>query len=231
MRSTLGGIVLFSILGLVVQAGFAADEKKDDKKPEPDKKDTPEKLIKQGQLPGKILSIDETKKSIKFQLSYSLPKLNENEYRAYVQAQVDYARALAKKDLNGVRNAMNSMAQHQRNLYTYEQKTKDLDLQTIDDVVVRLANPPPAFDDKGHPKKYTKKELDELKGPNKKLPGYEAEFSSLRGGQTAVLYLVKKKDDKKEPMPKPKTKEELEEAMLANLPQVSMILIVVEPKD
>ena len=32
-------------------------------------------------------------------------------------------------------------------------------------------------------------------------------------------------------MPKPKTKEELEEALLANLPQVSMVVILVEPKE
>jgi hypothetical protein len=227
MRSTICGIALLAILGVLARSSPAADDKKAD-----EKKDTPEKLVKQGQLPGKILAIDETKKSIKFQLTYTIPKLNEGEYRGLLQAQGDYQRALARKDANAARNAANAAAQHQARLYTYEKKTKDLDLQTTDEVIVRAANPPPAFDDKGAMKKYTKKELDELKGPDKKLPGYTAEFSSLRSGQMAILYLVKKKDDgKKEPMPKPKTKEELEEAMLANLPQVNMIVIVSEPKD
>jgi hypothetical protein len=223
MRSKLCGLAILAVFGLLARAGFAADEKK------ADEKNTPEKMIKQGQLTGKIVAVDETKKSLKIQLTYSLPKFNQGEYNGLLQAQRDYQNALARRDANAARNAANAVAQHQAKLYTYEQKTKDIDLQTIDEVVVRAAAPPPAFDDKGQLKKYTKKELDELKGPDKKLPGYTADFGSLRNGQVVMVTLVKKKDDKKEPMVKPKTKEELEEAMLANLPQVSMVIIVTEP--
>jgi hypothetical protein len=47
-----------------------------------------------------------------------------------------------------------------------------------------------AFDEKGNPKKYTAKELAELKGPDKSLPGYQSSIESLRAGQTVQLTLV-----------------------------------------
>jgi hypothetical protein len=233
--------VLALVLGLLARTGLAADDKKDDKKADTkkdDKKaDTPEKMVKQGQLTGQLLSVNETDKTLEVELTYSIPKLNDGEYRAMLQAQVDYQKAIAKRDVNGARNAASAAAQHQAKLYTYEKKTKKLKLTMIEDVIVRAANPPPQFDDKGQPKKYTKKELDELKGPNKKLPGFETEgLSALRPRQTLALTLVKKKEDKDKEKERPKpnqklTKEEMEEALLANLPEVSMVMILAEPKE
>lgn len=59
------------------------------------------------------------------------------------------------------------------------------------------------FDDKGNPRKYTRKELDAMKGKDKTLPGYESSTGELRAGQTVQLTLAsaprpaggKKKDD------------------------------------
>ena len=42
-----------------------------------------------------------------------------------------------------------------------------------------MLNPPEAFDDKGRAKKYTPKELKELKGDDLKTPGYPGDFSDL----------------------------------------------------
>ncbi|MCY2942648.1 MAG: hypothetical protein NTV50_13410 [Planctomycetota bacterium] len=82
-----------------------------------------------------------------------------------------------------------------------------------DDVKIRLLNPPDAFDDKGRAKKYTPKELKELKGDDLKTPGYPADFSDLkndsivnltlmqkplkpvRGGATGLVGVAGKKDD------------------------------------
>ena len=50
---------------------------------------------------------------------------------------------------------------------------------------VRTFDLPPNYDEKGNPKKYTKAELQKLKGDDpaeKKLPGYKADFSDLRNG-------------------------------------------------
>ena len=54
-----------------------------------------------------------------------------------------------------------------------------------DDVKIRLLNPPEAFDDKGRAKKYTPKELKELKGddlktPIKKYPNIRLEIAEGR---------------------------------------------------
>src|SRR5580692_1107206 len=50
---------------------------------------------------------------------------------------------------------------------------------------VRTFDLPPNYDEKGNPKKYTKAELQKLKGDDpaeKKLPGYKSDFSELKVG-------------------------------------------------
>lgn len=92
-------------------------------------------------------------------------------------------------------------------------KMEDIELLLKDDVKIRQANPPEAFDDKGRPKKYNPKELKELKGDDLKSPGYPADFSDLtsqsivnvtlmqkpqkpvRGGNTGLVGVAGKKED------------------------------------
>ena len=92
-------------------------------------------------------------------------------------------------------------------------KMEDIELLLKDDVKIRQANPPEAFDDKGRPKKYTVKELKELKGDDLKAPGYPADFSDLinqsivnvtlmqkpqksaRGGNSGLIGVAGKKED------------------------------------
>jgi len=71
----------------------------------------------------------------------------------------------------------------------------DLDIPA--DVVVRSMQPAEAYDDKGNPKKYTAAELKELKGDDPKLPGYTADFNTLKTGQIAKIHFGKKKDPAK----------------------------------
>ena len=92
-------------------------------------------------------------------------------------------------------------------------KMEDIELLLKDDVKIRQFNPPEAFDDKGRPKKYTIKELKELKGDDLKTPGYPADFSDLinqsivnvtlmqkpqksaRGGNSGLIGVAGKKED------------------------------------
>ena len=92
-------------------------------------------------------------------------------------------------------------------------KMEDIELLLKDDVKIRQFNPPEAFDDKGRPKKYTPKELKELKGDDLKTPGYPADFSDLtnqtivnvtlmqkpqkpvRGGNSGLVGVAGKKED------------------------------------
>jgi hypothetical protein len=243
MKRLLSGLALFCVFGLISATGYAqnANAKKDDVKKDDaakkddakkdDKKDEPnsEKMLKAGQLSGKVVHVDESKRGLKVQLTYGIPKLNDGEYRAMLDDQAKYAAAIARKDFRAAANHQAYAAMHQAKLYTMEKKTKDVELQTTDDLVVRVAQPPAAFDDKGLPKKYTQKELDELKGPNKKLPGYNADFSDLRSGQMISIELVKKQNTEKPP--KFKTKEEETEWTMANLPKAHMVVIVAEPQE
>ena len=89
---------------------------------------------------------------------------------------------------------------------------QDVKVMTTDDVKVRTKNPPVAYDDKGNKKKYTAKELKELKGNDPKLPGYTAEFNDLKHNQVVEVSLVRKKGDKN-----------------AKQPLASVILIVTQP--
>jgi hypothetical protein len=70
-----------------------------------------------------------------------------------------------------------------------ETHQQNLGIQVDEEVVVRRLTPLPQFDDKGKPKKPTTEELKALKGPDPKLPGYAAEFSDLKPGQTVLLTL------------------------------------------
>lgn len=85
-----------------------------------------------------------------------------------------------------------------------EVKTRDLpetEVPRADDLIVRYAFVPPQFDDKGRPKRLTKKDMDELRGPEKSLPGYAADVDSLKPGQMVTLFVGKKKSAAKNDPP------------------------------
>jgi hypothetical protein len=113
--------------------------------------------------------------------------------------------------------------------------TKDIKLRAADDLVVRTNILPLDYDDKGRPKKYTKKELEELRG-DKSLPGlYKSEFEALRDGQVVMVYLAKGQAS-----PVPKTKKDAKKGIvvlpppenaLRQTPEVVLIVILAEPKD
>jgi hypothetical protein len=102
---------------------------------------------------------------------------------------------------------------------------KDVDFQPTDDMKVRMMNPPAKFEN-GKVKRYTAKELKEMRGDGK-LPGYSADLESLHADQIVQLHLVRKKD-----APKPKaTGKSKDKAASEDLPQIKMIVILSEVKD
>jgi hypothetical protein len=212
------------------------DAKKDDKDAKPDAKKEidkkeakeTERKYKDGVLRGTIKNVDETKRQLRLELAIPITKLNEGEARALVQEQANLQTAILKRDANGIANANNAIAQHQARLYSIETKKVDIQVTTVEDLKVRLARPPVQFDEKGKVKKYTKKELDDLKGPDTKLPGYMAEFSDLHADQIVEVYL-KKKDASKGAKPTGKKDKDADTDLLAHvLPEVSMVVILVD---
>lgn len=106
---------------------------------------------------------------------------------------------------------------------------KDFELEAVEDVKVRTMHLPVVYDDKGQPRKYSDKELRELKGPDTRLPGYQADFDGLKPGQTVKLTLTRKKPDAAKDKEAPK-EDDKDKAKVAK-PLVTMIVIVKDSGD
>jgi hypothetical protein len=111
---------------------------------------------------------------------------------------------------------------------------KDFDFQAADEMKVRAAQPPLDYDEKGKPKKYTAKELKEMKGPDPNLPGYMADFDSLKAGQIVKVYFIPPKKDEGKAWAakdKPKKKDKDGDKDIADevKAEARMIVIMAEP--
>lgn len=67
---------------------------------------------------------------------------------------------------------------------------QEVEFQASDTVKVRTLHTPDQFDEKGNLKKYTAKEIAELKGKDKNLPGFESSLEKLSPGQKVRLVLA-----------------------------------------
>jgi len=220
----------FGLLILLSGAPLAEAQKKKKDDLDPKEGKTSEKMIKAGQLQGKVKNVYESKKTLRISVTVVTPKPNVGAIQGLAQAKQNYLNAIYKRppDLNGARQAQIQMLQHQANLYTYEKKEHEIELSTVDEVEVRAIKPKPEFDEKGNVKKFTKKQLKELKGPDPKKPGYPAEFGDVQPDQLIKVQLVKKKGEPK-PAPMRRKKDEELDPLADNLPQVSSIMIMHDP--
>jgi hypothetical protein len=203
MRSLLRCVGLALVVALV-PASPAQDKKADPDKPADkkmdadknlpkDKKEAIEKMQVGGQVTGKLTQWGASDKTFTVEVTVSYAVLNDAEYKAMLQEQAYAAdpRRSAQDRLNHAKAA----ADHQVKLYTTKKETVHLAFQSGADMKVRSLNPM-VFDDKGKPKTLTKKEKDELKGPDKSLPGYTADISDVRQDSYVTVYLPKKKAGK-----------------------------------
>ncbi len=233
-------------LTLVFCAGPAAHAQKP-KKADADKdKDgetkNSEKTIKSGVVLGKVMNVYEDKKRLRLQVPIPVTTLNPSAAGQIAQAQQQMVQAQyalrTATSAQGALQARQQMAQAQvalaraqASVYQTKMENKEVEVQAIDDIVVRMAQPKQDFDEKGRVKKYTKAELKELKGDSK-LPGYKAEFTDLQNEQIVRVTMVRKKGESApKPVKKKKGKDEDEKPadglMDANI-QVSIIEILRE---
>ena len=225
MRPMTRWIAIVALPIVLLTGSFVEAQKKAD--PDKDVEKGGEKLVKAGSVTGKVMAVYEDKKKIRVQVAIQVP--NPGGMQALYSAQMAMARARTPQ---AAYQAQMQMAQAQRGLVKTE--NKDIEIQTTDDVVVRRYRPPEKFDEKGKPIKYTKKEKLELRGPDKKLPGYIAEFGDISTDQYIQLTLVRKKGAAVVKAPrrvKGKDKDAAAEAdlMADNTPMASLIVIVSEP--
>lgn len=200
--------VLGLTLALVLLPALLAQDKKPaaekDKKPAAekdkgapkDKKDAVEKLVTGGEITGKLVHWEANQRYLTLQvtLRYGVPNVGAINNLANMQVQM--ADAARRGDRNAVLDLQRRMAQERGNLITVKEETQNMEFQATDDMKVRLAIPPAVFDDKGKLRKPTAKELAEMKGPNKALPGYAADLTDIRQDAIVTVSLPKRK-----PMP------------------------------
>jgi hypothetical protein len=215
-------------VGLALAVAFLPAALAQDKKPDPDKpmkedKDKPkdkkeaiEKMHVAGKVTGKLTAWGSSDKGFTVQVPLVYYVVNEGEYRALVQSQLDLAKA---RNVQDALNAKQAMANHEARLYTEKRETVNVDFVPSAEMKVRTLHPM-VYDDKGKPKKLTKKELDELKGPDKKLDGYTADASDVKTDMIVTVYIEKKKPTKT------RTKEDKE--LADTKPEALMLLIVAD---
>lgn len=242
LRSRWGSLVLCLLIGL---PGLAADKKdaKDAEKKDPDKKQAEkaaDKMVTGGEISGVLKAEGGSQKYITLSvtISYMQPNpaaataaMQQQRQMAQYQQQLMQARSWQQRQQIYMQMA-NSSRQGQQNPFTVKTMSQDIDFQAADDMKVRCMFPPPAFDEKGNFKKYTPKELKELKGDSN-LPGYEAGMDALKTGQTVKVYLAKMAPAKAKAAPvkekgkkdKDKEKDDLDD----NKPAIKMIVIISEP--
>lgn len=177
---------------------------------ETDKDSAERKLLRQPKVPAEVVAVVEDKKSLRLRLTIPYIKINEGQLQNYYKAQ-----------------NLQQMLQAQAQLYELATVQKEVEWTAADELKVRRRNPPPQFDDKGKLKRWTRKELQELKG-NDKLPGFSAEFSDIKAGQIVEVTLLPKK---KGPRPVRRGKDAEAEISADDLPKMSMIVILAEPKN
>jgi hypothetical protein len=265
MRRFLRWIPWTLVLALALPVLAADDKDAKDKKKDPDqkkdakdkKKDAaaelktkPEKISYGARFIAKLTKVEGTSQqdfTVQISIKYLEPNLQAQAQLLQKQQQL----LLKQRQIMLTRNPfvrqqlllqLIQQAQGQpQNLYNVKEIKKDIDLRAAEDMKVRTLQPPVEYDDKGNLKKYTPKELKELRGKGN-LPGYTADFDSLREGQIVKVYLAKpkakpkKKVEKKDKKGKKDKKDKKDmddedEDLDQPKPEALMVVVIKEPPE
>jgi hypothetical protein len=221
-------------------------EKDEDLEKKAEKK---EKLVYGANFTAKLKEMDaNSQKDFTLEMKIPVPNpqgiqdlANAQNSWAQRQAQIQQAFFQNKNFQQRARDLFNLQQQIQRDYprlqaNTMKLESKDFKVRAADNIRVRAIAPPLDYDDKGNVKKYTKKELEALKGPDKKLPGYTAEYEALHAGQIVHVYLAKNEANPVKGKGAKagggiKLNPDDDAGIGEHRPQVVMIVILAEPKD
>jgi len=108
---------------------------------------------------------------------------------------------------------------------------RQIEIKTAEAMKVRTMVPPIEYDIKGNLKRWTPKEIAALRGASR-LPGFPAQFDSVRGGQIVDLYVAKSPQPKRGAAAgkdaKKKAADDDESLEEYPRPEVLMIVVVME---
>ena len=220
------------LLGLILAVpALAADKDKADQASEQEYRALPQN----GDIVGKLKHVNPTDKTFTLEIDVSLLRAKGGSGTQAARLMQQQERILREEqDILRTRNPVLRAEKAQRLAAQLERdrlqdlkgqnntravtRHKDFDLESGAEAEVRRQDPPVQYDDKGHVKKYTPKELQELKG-DAKLPGYQADWTDLKPGQSVKVTLVK-----------PKGKDKDNKKGDAR-PQASLILVIKDAPD
>jgi hypothetical protein len=167
-----------------------------------DKKEAREKFLATGRVVGKLLHVEGAQRYFTVQVTYRVPQQNLGEVQAIANLQLQIADAYRRGDAGAVVSNRLELARHQQNVISYHEEHQSIEFQADDELKVRTAFAPVEYDDKGKPRRLSEKEKKELRGPDSSLPGYTADFDSLKQDQIVEVYLAKSKD-----LPRPRVRD------------------------
>src|SRR5262245_57090861 len=195
MQRHFAWMVLLTAFILLVPLS-SADDTTDSKAEAKAKNEAKEKLLKTGQhFRGKLVGVDEKKRNLTVEVTYknAVPSPQEAQALSNLQRQL----ADAQRNRNPADRARQvadiTVKMEQQQVRLYKDATQKIEFEVPDEMKVRTNLLPVEIDDKGKPRKLTEKEKRALKGPDPKLPGYLAEFDSLKKDQMVEVYPVKTK--------------------------------------
>jgi hypothetical protein len=193
MRSSFRWLGLFGLF-LILLPAVAADDNDTTTKPEANSKKQTDKLIKSGKsFIGRLVKVDADKRIVTVEVTYKSPKQDPHtvQHLANLQRQLIDAQRHRNPVERAAQTSRIQLEIEKASLNLYKDQKQKIELDAPDDMKVRTMLLPIEFDDKGKPRRLTEKEKRELKGPDPSLPGYTAEFDSLKPDQTVEVYLAK----------------------------------------
>jgi hypothetical protein len=147
-----------------------------------------EKMLASGKVSGKLAHVEGAQRYFVVGVKYLVTTPNLGAIQNVANASRNLAQA---KDAKAAFNARLDMARNQAVMYDYRTIDGQFEFVADDKMKIRTLQLPVDYDDKGKPKKLTQKELKERRGADLTLPGYEADFDTLRQGQLVDVYLEK----------------------------------------
>lgn len=179
-------------------------------------------------IDGKLIKVDATEKTLTLEISrkYGILDAGEAAAMADLQTQLSAAYRLPNyaERIRRVQSLQRDIAQRQMNAVHSRDSKHNVDFQTADDVEIRLANPPAAYDDKGNSRKLSSRELADLKGPHRDW-GYASDFDSLHPDVLVRVYVPKKDLTRPRTAPRPSDESKTDKDKPSTPPRLLVVTI------
>jgi hypothetical protein len=210
----LGSIGLAAVVVLLPLAKAQDSKKGSDSSSSTTDSDT----LKAGEYVGKLVAAPGSDGTFMLRLEHYEPKDAAAARQAVNQLNADVQRAQQLEQqvaINGTAQQLHDLNQtygrirkklaQQGDLFNVV--AQDIEFHAADNMVVRFLQPPVIYNDKGERKKLSPLDLQEMRGLNPNIPGFEAKLSDLQGNQIVRVSLrpaakPASGGDKKKPAPK-----------------------------